>query len=346
MRTSASNEDRACARARLLGWISACWTTQALAAAAQLRLPELLADGPASVQALAVATRCDADALRRLLRALVTLDVVAADDDERFGLGPLGPMMMSDGPGALGAWAEFCGTAGWSSWQRLVDCVRAGASARELAGGSSGLDHLDADPAAALLFNRAMAALSHPVAEALARVLHLEHGACVVDVGGGTGEVLSVLLAAREDARGLLFDRPHATGAALRYLHAQGLAARCEVVAGDFFEAVPAGGDVYVLKSILHDWRDTDCRRILQRCRAAMQPRARLVVVERLLPESLCAAEADRALARSDLNMLVGPGGLERPLSGYVALLQSAGLSLDGTWTLVDGYSALAAACS
>jgi hypothetical protein len=115
------------------------------------------------------------------------------------------------------------------------------------------------------------------------------------------------------------------------------------VVAGDFFEAVPQAGDVYVLKSILHDWRDADGRRILRRCRAAMPPGARLVVVERLLPERLRATDADRAMARADLNMLVGPGGLERPLSGYVSLLHSAGLRLDRSSPLVDGYSALEA---
>jgi hypothetical protein len=334
------------ARAQLLALINASWTTQALAAAARLRLCERLAEQSMSLSALATACDCHAPALQRLLRALATLDVVVEAADGCYAVGPLGTHLVSDRPGGLGPWAELCGTSSWRSWERLLDCVRSGRSARELEGGRAGLYHLDADPIAAALFHRAMAAISHTVAEAAAAALDLAPARCVLDVGGGTGELLTVVLGTHRHLRGVLLDRPHAIETARARLQETGLAERCTLIGGDFFDSIPAGCDVLLLKSILHDWDDDHCQHILQRCRQAMRADTKLAVIERLMPERSVPSVNGRAIARSDLNMLVGPGGQERTRAAYAELLARGGLRAVAVTELVDHYSMIEAVVS
>lgn len=267
-------------RDRLLGLVNASWTTQALGTAARLRLPELLAEGPASAEELAARCECHPDALRRLLQALATLEVVAAAPDGRYTLGALGSQLRSDRAGGLGPWAEFCSTASWQSWQHLHECVRSGQSARQLDGGAAGFQHLDADPQVAALFHQAMASLGRHVADCVVEVLPLEQARCIVDVGGGTGELAMVLLSRHPRLRAVLYDRPHAARAARRRIEEAGLGSRCSFVEGDFFQRVPPGGDRYLLKSVLHDWDDERAAAILRNCREAMSGDARLAVIE------------------------------------------------------------------
>lgn len=327
------------ARPRLLELINANWTTQALATAARLQLCERLREQPMSADEAAAACACDPGAMQRLLQALATIDVVSEGVDGRYAVAALGAHLVSDRPGGLGPWAELCGTSSWPSWGRLLDCVRTGRTARQLSGGSRGLTHLDADPAAAALFHRAMAAISHAVAAAAAHTLDLAQARCAIDIGGGNGQLLTALLLQHAHLRGVLFDRPHALADARAHLQQAGLSDRVAVVGGDFFESVPGGGDVLLLKSILHDWSDDDALRILQQCRRAMEPDARLAIIERLLPQRLAALPAHRAMVRSDLNMLVGPGGRERTLAAYGDLLTRSALRVTRVSALADHYS-------
>jgi hypothetical protein len=341
--TPGFDSSRELPRTRLLGLINASWTTQAIATAVRLGIADHLAEEPLSVDALSRATGSDPQALHRLLRALVTIEVLTESEDTCFALGELGCLLTSQAPGSLAAWAEFCGTRSWTGWQHLHDCVLTGRSARQLDGGSAGLEFLDDDPQAASLFNRAMGSLSFAVAQSVASTLSLEGASRVVDVGGGTGELLSVLLSVHPGLHGVLHDRPHAEDAARRKLLQAGVADRCDLLTGDFFEAVPAGGDLYLLKSVLHDWDDERARTILTRCRDAMGPSARLIVIERLMPDRLAASEADRAIVRSDLNMLVGPGGRERTEAAYRELLADCGLRVVTVSALVNEFSLMEA---
>jgi hypothetical protein len=145
-----------------------------------------------------------------------------------------------------------------------------------------------------------------------------------VDVGGGSGGLLAAVLDRYPGVRGVVFDQPGVVAGAGELLAARGLADRCAVVGGDFFAGVPAGGDAYLLKAVLHDWEDDDAGRLLRTCRSAMGDDAVLLLVERLLGEG-----ADpRGTAFSDLNMLVAPGGRERDRAEYAGLLDAAGLRL------------------
>jgi len=333
-------------RAVLLEAINASWTTQAIATAVELRIPDLLADARLDGEALAQATGCHAPSLERLLAALASLALVVRDDSGRFGLSPGGELLRSDVPESLAAWALLCGRRLWHNWARLAESVRSGCSAPRSRGGNDDFAHLDADPPAADLFHRAMTNLTQPVAAAFAASIDLGGALRVVDVGGGYGQLITTLLPAPPCLNGVLFDLRHAIEPATARLAQLALSSRCELVSGSFFDPLPAGADVYLLKSVLHDWDDGHCLRILRRCHEAMaaRPGARLFVIERLAPESFAATPRDRAIARSDLNMLVSLGGRERCEREYCALLLDAALRATRTHALTGEFSAVEAA--
>ncbi len=331
-------------RTPLLTLINASWTTQAIAAAVQLSLPESLRDGPQSLSALAQRTSCHAPSLLRLLRALASVGVVVPAEDGRFALTEMGRLLCVDARGSLAAWAEFCGTYAWTAWGQLAECVRSGQSVRRRAGHADGFQHLENDHETAALFNRAMVSLTRSVAATVVDAVDFSGIGRIADVGGGFGELLAAVLRAHPSMRGVLFDLAHATQAASAGLRDAGVADRCEVVTGSFFDAVPAGADAYLLKSILHDWDDEHCSLILAQCARAMRPHARLLIVERMMPEHFSVSARDQAIARSDLNMLIGPGGCERTLVQYRSLLKAAGLRPTGLLALSGGFSVLDAA--
>lgn len=328
------------ARTRLLELINANWTTQAISVATQLHLAELLSDGPRPLRALAESTSCHPPSLLRLLRALASLDVVAEREEGSFALTDLGALLLPDVPGALAAWAQFCGTTSWKGWSQLAECVRSGESVRKRATGADGFNHLQGDADAALLFHRAMVSLTASVAAAVVESIDFSGAESVIDVGGGFGELLASVIGVHAPMRGVLFDLPHALEGARAHLAEAGVADRCEVVAGSFFDSVPSGGDVYLLKSILHDWDEDRCAVILGNCRRAMGSNARLLIIERILPSRITVSPHDQAIARSDLNMLIGTGGRERTQEQFEAMLQAADLRPTALVELIDGYSA------
>jgi hypothetical protein len=331
------------ARQRLRALIDANWTTQAIAATVRLRLPDMLMNGAQMVEVLALRASCHVPSLLRLLRALTSISIVSQSEDGRFELTETGRLLAVDTPGSLSAWAELCGTSSWNAWGRLYECVRTGTSARKQGSGAGGFEHLAKDDAAALLFNRAMVGLSRPVAVSVAAEVDFAGVQRVVDVGGGFGELIAAVLSLHPGMNGTLLDMRHAINRAHNFLAAAGVANRCELIAGDFFEAVPPGADVYVLKSVLHDWDDEQCEAILVNCAKAMSTDARLLIVERLMPEHFEDSAHDRGIARGDLNMLVAQDGRERTHKEYRTLLGAAGLRLTESLTLSSGFQVLTA---
>jgi hypothetical protein len=322
----AHDDGRAAATARLLDLICAGWTTQVIGVAADLGLADALAAEPLSADALAQRLKVDADALMRLLRALVSLEVCVVDAAGRYGLTAMGALLQAAAPGSLQSWAVWWSRYLWPVWGDLKQTIATGQSARLRATGASGFAHVEADPAAARVFNAAMGELTALVAEALVREIAFPPGALLADLGGGSGQLLVGVLRAHPSLRGLLVELPHVLADARKRLQQAGMADRVQVRAADFFDAVPTGADVYVIKSVLHNWDDARCTLLLQNCRAAMQSGARLLVVERVQPERLRASADDQALARNDLNMLVGLGGRERTAAQLALLFEAAGL--------------------
>jgi SAM-dependent methyltransferase len=319
-----SNADAAAAR-RLLDLINGSWVAQACYVAASLGIPDLLAAGPRTAEELAAATQSNAPALRRLLGALGSVDICRQREDGSFEMTQLGALLRADVPCSMRAWALQWGGEAWQVWANLLHSVKTGRSARALVTGDEGFGHLDRDPQAAQIFNQAMVDLTGLAALDIAQAYDFSNHR-IVDVGGGYGALLAQILVAYPGATGVLFDMPHAISRAREYLAGRGVAGRCEFMVGDFFARVPAGADLYLLKTVIHDWPDDKAREILQCCRRAMRPDARLLIIERLMPERLEPSAENRALARVDLHMLVALGAQERTLAQMLALLQAAGL--------------------
>jgi len=212
----------------------------------------------------------------------------------------------------------------WAAWAHLSHSIRTGENAFRHAHGVSNFEYRSKLPEEEAIFDRAMAANSAGLADAIVAAFDFSQCRLVVDVGGGQGAVLAAVLAAHAELRGILFDQPHVVARAQPVLQAAGVASRCETVGGDFFKEVPSGGNTYLLKTVLHDWDDAASALILRQCRQAIDPKGKLLIIERVIAPPNEAPEAKF----SDLNMLVEPGGEERTYGEFELLLASTGFQL------------------
>ncbi|TXS05225.1 methyltransferase [Streptomyces sp. adm13(2018)] len=314
----------------LLRLLTGAWTTQALAACAELRLPEAMSPSIArKAEELAPVVGARPENLATLLRHLAMSGVVAEAPGVggAYRLTEAGLLLREDVEGSVRALALMYGGPFYESFGRLAHTVRTGQPGFEDRYGENHFDHFARDPELADRFDRSMTASApmfdplpeHPVVTAAAAA----GGRTVVDIAGGTGELLGRLLTAHPALRGVLLERAHVVAAARDRLGA--LADRCAFRTGDFAD-VPSDGDVYVLSRVLHDWDDERCRTILRHCAAAMPPEADLLIVERLLP-----VDSAPSLATAwDLHMMCNTGGRERTAAAYAGLLADAGLTLVG----------------
>jgi SAM-dependent methyltransferase len=294
-------------------------------------LPDRLAAEPASAATLAAACGASAEGLQRLLRALCALGVCREGRDGRFTLAAGGQGLRRDATGAgpsLRAIVQWWSGPMWSLWPELGYSVRTGLSARERRTGLPGYAFLDAQPEMAAVFHQAMQAMTTMVVDDIVGLDFWREALHVVDVGGGHGTLAAALVEAHPHLQATIVDRADAEVAAGELIRTRGIATRCRFVVGDFFAEVPTGCDVYVLKSILHNWDYAACMRILSCCAKAAAPGARLLLVERVCPQRLLPRRHDCAVARTDLNMLTGLGGRERTCEEFSALLAAAGFEL------------------
>jgi hypothetical protein len=304
------------------------WKTRAIQTAVRLGLPDLMASGPRPGAEIAALANCNADAVYRLLRALVSIGICTNAGGGRFGLSPLGETLRTDVPGSMRGVVLHFGEMMCDMWAHLAECVRTGKTARTLLGQSGAFDLISANPETAAIFNSAMAQTTRAVASAVVAAYDFSAVGKLIDVGGGYGQLLATILRANPQMRGIVFDMEHAAEGARRELAAAGVADRCEIAVGDFFKEVPAGADAYILKSIIHDWDDERSIAILRNCRRAGGKDARVLLVERVVPERITVAPEDQLTAMLDLNMLVGPGGRERTEAEFGKLFEAAGLRL------------------
>jgi O-methyltransferase domain len=304
--------------------------TQLLYVAVKLGVPEALRDGSRTARELAEAVGAHADSLGRALRALVVRGVLVEQDGGRFALEPAGRLLLPDDAGSLRRVVIDSVERLWPAIGALLPAVESGQSPHRLAHGIGLFEWLEGRPDESADFGRWMGKRTHALANDLAEAVELV-GDCVVDVGGGHGGLLIGLLQARPGLSGVVFDLPNVVAHAAAAVEASGLQDRCRCVGGDFFSAVPPGGDVYLLSWILHDWDDAQAGRILERCRQAMDGESRLLILELLLPERArpvgrLAAQTDPFMR--DLAMMINTGGRERSREQLSRLLRQSGLEL------------------
>jgi SAM-dependent methyltransferase len=243
-----------------------------------------------------------------------------------FGLTPLGDTLRSDAPGSVRNYAITETAAGhWLPWGRLADSVRTGEPMARQALGMDLFDWYAKHPDEAAYFTAAMGNLAALTAGELVRAYDVSAVRTVVDVGGAHGVLLRAVLQANPAARGILLDLPHVIATAGEAIAAAGLSDRCELVSGDFFEAVPGGADLHVLKQIVHDWDDERATRLLRNCHRALTPDGRLLLVEMVIPSDNRPSPAQGM----DVNMLVLLGGQERTAEQFARLLEGAGFRLE-----------------
>jgi hypothetical protein len=330
------------ALAQITGLINGFWPPPVIGAAVVLGLPDLLGDGARTADDLAAAAGAHAGSVFRLLRAMQTLGLVTAGAGGAFRLTEAGRFLRSDVEGSVRGRALMVGDMLWKQFGDLAMVVRTGGRTTAIPTGPEGFAALAGNPERLAAFQTAMAESSRRVARAAVEAYDFGRFRAVLDLGGGYGGVLAVLLQCHPGMTGAVCDLAYLEAGATAFLGGAGVAARGRFLAGDFFESVPAGYDAYVLKFIVHDWGDAEAGAILSNCRAAAADSARLVLVEQVVPEIAEVGAADQTVMCADLTMMT-MGGKERTAAEYRELLQAAGWRLSGITPVGAGFSVLEA---
>lgn len=325
---------------QMLQIITGYWISQAVGTAARLGVSDQLADGPRKSSEVAKAVGADPLNLFRLMRMLASIGVFTMDKQERFGLTPLGDTLRSGVPGSLRDFAVAETTPGhWLPWGKMYEAIKTGKPMCKPALGMELFDWYSKNPEEGEYFNGAMGNLSAAVSGEVTRIYDFAKVQKVVDVGGSHGILLAAILKANPQVRGILFDLPHVTATARESLDTQGIGEQCDVVTGDFFESVPPGADLHVLKQIIHDWSDSECTTILRNCHQALKPNGKLLLVEMVIPPDNSPSMAQAM----DLNMLVLLTGRERTESEYRALLAAGGFKMERVMPTHSPFSVIEA---
>lgn len=316
--------------------------TQLIYVTAKLGLTDVLREGPRNADDIAAELGVNAPALRSLLRGLVNRGLVTQEKAGTFSLTTLGRYLRADAPGALRDHAIRTGEIQYPAWGSLLYAVETGQSAFEHAHGVDFFGYMAANPAVNNAFNENLMARAESIVDGTVAAYDFSPFARIVDVGGGVGVLLSRILEANSASTGILFDTAAVTQKASAYLAKRGLSGRVEVIAGDFFAAVPRG-DLLVLQAILHDWDNDRAALILRQCRKALEPAGGILIIEDILPGKV---DGGMPLIESDLTMLVCHNGRERTLAEYEELLVREGFRLESVGETDSSYNLIAASAA
>lgn len=297
--------------------------TQLISVVAELGIADLLATGKKSVQALAEATGTIEGRLYRILRVLTTIGIFAETSPRYFELTDLSDPLRKDSPYSVRSLALMLGSE-WHTraWANISYSLKNNESAFENIYHQSFFDYLKEHPKAEAIFNETMTSQSQKQALAICQAYDFSNATTIIDIGGGHGLLLSQVLEKTPGTKGILFDQ-HSTVQTVSVIPELKDRMRTEV--GSFFEGVPKGGDIYLLKHIIHDYDDDCAVKILQNCRDAMHPQSRLLIVDLVLNQST----ATFLRTWTDLEMMVLLNGKERTEDEFFDLFNSAGLKLE-----------------
>jgi len=297
---------------------------RALGIAAELRIADRVAERPQTVTELARATGAHESSLYRVLRMLGGHGVFAEDEQGRIRSTPRADILRTDHPESLHDilsldWQNIH----WATFQHLPDAVMHGDVAFERAFGQGFFDYLATHPGAGAVFDRRMAIVSRAENPPIAEAYPFGDFGRVVDIGGGKGGLLAAILTCHPEVSAVLFEQPQVLETPVDLVEA-GLLDRVERLAGDFFESVPAGADLYVMKRIIHDWDDERALRILHNCRAAMRAGSRIAVIDAVMHPGN-DPDPNKSM---DLGIMALTPGKERTEAEFRALFEAAGLRL------------------
>lgn len=327
---------------RLRAMINGFRTTQLIYVFAKLGLADYLGSSPLTASELAARAGAHPDSLGRVLRLAALFGLVSEDSGNRFRLTPLADSLKTDTPGSLRPVAIQLGELHYRGWGGLLHSAKTGSSAFEHVYGASLFDYLSKHPDAQATFDSYMSANKDAFADALAEKYDFSRFRVIVDIGAGNGSVSAAILRRNPHLQAIIFDQPQVISGASAALIAGGLGQRCRLAAGDFFQSIPIGGDVYMLSNVIHDWDDSSSLRILRNCKAVMTPKTPLILLEAILPPH----GEPSGVVMSDVNMLVMLTGRERTLDQYSTLLEGAGFRLLKTIPITQRLSLIEALVS
>jgi SAM-dependent methyltransferase len=299
------------------------WVTQAIYVVAEIGIADLLAAGPRTADELARETRTHGRSLYRVLRALASIGIFREDEEGRFSPTPMGRLLESDAPGSKRSLARMAGAEIYRSWGALLSSVETGGSAFDKVFCEPFFRYMSVNPDRRRIYDAAMTGVHDAETLPVLDAVDFSSFRTVVDVGGGNGLALAAILRRHPEIRGVLFDLPAVAESARDVVAGCGVSDRCGFVGGDFFDAVPAACDAYLLRHVIHDWDDREAVAILANCRDAMRSGSRVLVVETVIP----AGNGPCFGKWLDLMMLV-VGGRERTEEQYGELFSAAGLRL------------------
>lgn len=321
--------------------ITGKWVSQAIYAVAELGIADLLAEGEQTAEELARTTNASADALYRLLRGLSSAGIFVEGEQRRFRNSPLGETLRRNVPGSIRGFARHVGMdAAWKAWGEILYSVKTGQSAFDRVAGEPAFEYIGTRPAAAEIVNESMTAICESESQAVVKAYDFSSARTIIDVGGGHGLLLARILNANPQAKGILFELPHASEGAKQLFAKHGLTRRVDVIAGDALQSVPSGGDIYIMKHVIHDWDDDRSIQFMKNCAAAMSSGGKLLLVEMVLtPPNV--PHFGKLL---DLEMLImSAGGRERTTDEYQRLYTAAELKMtaihptEGSHSVIEG---------
>jgi DNA-binding HxlR family transcriptional regulator len=320
-----SSSSRSAPALELLDLVQSHRVTAVIYVAAKLGIAELLSSGPRSLSELVTATGANHSALARLLTTLATIGICARVGPERYSLTEIGRSLDGRTERSLKGWVIFEGELLSKSWNGMLETIMTGKTAAELQGFANSFELMARVPENVRIFNAAMADLTGLVTVDVLAAYDFSRFTHLMDVGGGSGELIGAVATRFAHIRATVFDLPRCEEAAIAHLARLGVSDRADFRAGDFFEAIPAAADGIILKSVIHDWNDARSCTILRNCRRAIAAAGTLLLVERLIPAMPEIDAEHKSHALSDLNMLRGPGGMERTEAQYRDLLDGTG---------------------
>jgi hypothetical protein len=294
-----------------------------------LGIADRIETGGVDVQQLAGDTATDAASLYRLLRMLASHGIFSEDKDGRFHPTPLSEPLRSDDAGSVRDTIRIVDRDVWNTFGELQHSITTGQAAFPFVYGRTFFEHHDLDSAANVRFAQGMAKLSESEDPLVPQFYDFSPYRTVVDVGGGRGGLIAEILKANPELRGILYDRA-AVVSEPAYIASAGVMDRCTIASGDFIEAVPTGGDIYIVKRILHDWPDDVCVQLLHNCANAVPRGGHVLVIDAVVPEG----NAEHASKDVDLLMLALLGGKERTAAQFENLFDRAGLHMTRTIAL------------
>jgi hypothetical protein len=316
------------------------YLSRAIHAAAELGIADQLDGSSTRLDKIVEGTGANADCLNRLLRFLSAYGIFEEKAPGQFCNTTLSSVLRSDHPNSVRANLRRIGDYWWSAVGQMEHSIRTGESAFLHVHGISFFQFLKANPAVQARFDEAMARISGADDAAIAAAYDFGRFHRIVDLGGGRGGLLVQILRRAPDALGILFEQPQVIARVAR-LGDDRAAGRSELVAGNFFESVPAGADCYVLKGVLHDFDDASCVKVLSNCRSVMAQSGRIVIANQDLPSAISGPHPNLTM---DIQMMTLLGGRERTITQWSALFHQCGLRLGDVFPTDVGFIVVEAA--